>query len=490
MDVRCDRCQTEYELEDDSVAEHGASVQCTTCGHTFVVSRRKPGPRTPTPGPTDRDGGARLGADDRGRQDPSVPRSDDAAEVDRRAARGPRRSRHAARRAAGRRLGDMDELRPFFDLVDQADRASASRGGASDAARDAAAAERRRARLRDARRGRRRRADGRPPVARRRPARPRRLRRPARLRHRGGPLHHGRRRQHRPRAARSGTVRQVPRARPGARRARGRARGSWARRAAASKNVAQRADAGARRDATDAGAGAGARRDAAGAARRHAAARRHRRAAAAPPPRRRCAACAKAPPPEDVAPEPLPPARQPRSRGRAPPMPPSAGRSYEQLVAEADRALEHGNTAKAQKAIDEALRLQPNGVAAVTSNGYLLLDKQKPLAAIGRVQARAQPRAQLSAGAVRPRRGVPRGGQHRAGDRRVQALPRRRAHGRRRARRAPPDSRAREPAPASEPLGDGDVPGQGAAPPPSPAERPIASSAAARRSSESREGSS
>src|SRR5712672_1098767 len=40
MDVRCDRCQTEYELDDESVAGAGASVQCTTCGHTFVVSRQ------------------------------------------------------------------------------------------------------------------------------------------------------------------------------------------------------------------------------------------------------------------------------------------------------------------------------------------------------------------------------------------------------------------------------------------------------------------
>ena len=43
MDVRCDRCQTEYELDDASVAESGASVQCTTCGHTFVVGRGKLG---------------------------------------------------------------------------------------------------------------------------------------------------------------------------------------------------------------------------------------------------------------------------------------------------------------------------------------------------------------------------------------------------------------------------------------------------------------
>ena len=58
-------------------------------------------------------------------------------------------------------------------------------------------------------------------------------------------------------------------------------------------------------------------------------------------------------------------------------------RTYEQLVAEANRALENGNTAKAQKFVDEALRLQPSGVAAVTASAYLLLDKRKPLAAVG-----------------------------------------------------------------------------------------------------------
>jgi Tetratricopeptide repeat len=57
-------------------------------------------------------------------------------------------------------------------------------------------------------------------------------------------------------------------------------------------------------------------------------------------------------------------------------------RSYEHLVAEADRAIENGQTAKAQKLYDEALRLQPSGVAAVTGSAFVLLDKQKPLAAI------------------------------------------------------------------------------------------------------------
>ncbi len=57
-------------------------------------------------------------------------------------------------------------------------------------------------------------------------------------------------------------------------------------------------------------------------------------------------------------------------------------RSYEHLIAEGDRAIENGQTAKAQKLYDEALKLQPSGVAAVTGSAYVLLDKQKPLAAI------------------------------------------------------------------------------------------------------------
>ena len=80
------------------------------------------------------------------------------------------------------------------------------------------------------------------------------------------------------------------------------------------------------------------------------------------------------------------PAARPAGRaGAAAPAEASSGRprTYEQLVAEANRALENGNTAKAQKFVDEALRLQPSGVAAVTASAYLLLDKRKPLAAVG-----------------------------------------------------------------------------------------------------------
>ncbi|HXU02077.1 MAG TPA: tetratricopeptide repeat protein, partial [Polyangia bacterium] len=101
--------------------------------------------------------------------------------------------------------------------------------------------------------------------------------------------------------------------------------------------------------------------------------------AAAPPPAP--AAAARTAPPEEAPPEPLPPARGASGR---PAMTPTGGpKSYAQLVAEADRALENGNTAKAQKFVEEALKLQPSGVAAVTTSGYVLLDKRKPLAAVG-----------------------------------------------------------------------------------------------------------
>jgi tetratricopeptide (TPR) repeat protein len=38
---------------------------------------------------------------------------------------------------------------------------------------------------------------------------------------------------------------------------------------------------------------------------------------------------------------------------------------------------------QAQKLYDEALKLQPGGVAAMTGSAYILMDKRRPLAAIG-----------------------------------------------------------------------------------------------------------
>lgn len=138
MDVRCDRCQTEYELDDASVSDTGTSVQCTTCGHQFIVSRH-PSPAHQTTS-TPPGGQAKLPA-----TEPDVPpwtlSTDDGKVhrfrdlntlqkwiVERKVTRTDRLSHQGGPWLA---LGDMEELSSFFRVVDEADRArghSASRG--------------------------------------------------------------------------------------------------------------------------------------------------------------------------------------------------------------------------------------------------------------------------------------------------------------------------------------------------------------------------
>lgn len=55
MDVRCENCGTEYELDEERLKPGGLTVQCTTCGHTFKVGGRMStalgiGSRSPSPG--------------------------------------------------------------------------------------------------------------------------------------------------------------------------------------------------------------------------------------------------------------------------------------------------------------------------------------------------------------------------------------------------------------------------------------------------------
>ena len=47
MDVRCERCKTEYEFDDALVSGRGTTVRCTTCGHQFKVRRSDSGPPAP-----------------------------------------------------------------------------------------------------------------------------------------------------------------------------------------------------------------------------------------------------------------------------------------------------------------------------------------------------------------------------------------------------------------------------------------------------------
>ncbi len=41
MDVKCEKCGTEYEFDDSKVTQAGITVKCTHCGHLFRVSRQR-----------------------------------------------------------------------------------------------------------------------------------------------------------------------------------------------------------------------------------------------------------------------------------------------------------------------------------------------------------------------------------------------------------------------------------------------------------------
>jgi predicted Zn finger-like uncharacterized protein len=40
MDVRCEKCKTEYEFDDARISEAGVTVKCTSCGHIFKVKKK------------------------------------------------------------------------------------------------------------------------------------------------------------------------------------------------------------------------------------------------------------------------------------------------------------------------------------------------------------------------------------------------------------------------------------------------------------------
>ena len=178
----------------------------------------------------------------------------------------------------------------------------------------------------------------------------------------------------------------------------------------------------------DAGAAAAAAPPRRRAARRRAA--RGRRPRRRRPPRRRRAAAARAPPPgRRRRPRTSPPSRcrrrgRPRARPPRPPRPPGAAaqlRAARRRRRSRARERQHRQGAEADRRGAQAAAERRRG------GDQLRLPAARQAEAARRdrrVQARAQPRARLSAGAVRPRRGLPRGGQRRAGDRRVQAVSR------------------------------------------------------------------
>jgi predicted Zn finger-like uncharacterized protein len=130
MDVRCERCQTEYELEDSSVSDEGTPVQCTACGNTFMVTSARVAPVAApvpkgTPAPAEWLLETTEGPAHRFRNLTSLQKWI----IERKVTRDDRISRTGH---AWRRLGEIVELAPFFDVVDEADQARAAVLTASD----------------------------------------------------------------------------------------------------------------------------------------------------------------------------------------------------------------------------------------------------------------------------------------------------------------------------------------------------------------------
>jgi predicted Zn finger-like uncharacterized protein len=57
MDVRCERCKTEYEFDEARITEAGVTVKCTTCGHVFRVKKKSLVVTLPAPAEGNGNGG-------------------------------------------------------------------------------------------------------------------------------------------------------------------------------------------------------------------------------------------------------------------------------------------------------------------------------------------------------------------------------------------------------------------------------------------------
>jgi predicted Zn finger-like uncharacterized protein len=369
MDVRCDRCQTEYELDDASVAGSGASVQCTTCGHTFVVAPERP---AGTPPPLPGKGGAA------GNPTPSWMLTTEEGKthrfrdsqtlqkwvVERRVTRS---DRVCPPGGSWRRLGDVDELRPFFDVVAQADRAAAAARGSRPTRPETPRAS----------------APSRPYVT-------------ADLDD-DDVLTGGKMRRsavsapYAPMTSDDLAAAGLGSSHPG----RKILIGVVVVGVAAAAYLGFKGTGGLHLPGSAPTAPAAASPPAPGPSAPAATAPSTPAPAPvappAPPPAPAPVAAAPTPPPPPApAPAPAPVAAPPASPAAPAPAPAreaAAGgearpKNYEHLVADGDRALENGQTAKAQKLYEDALKLQPNGVEAVAGSAYVLLDKEKPLAAI------------------------------------------------------------------------------------------------------------
>ncbi len=117
MDVRCERCRTEYEFDDERITEAGVTVKCTACGHVFRVKKAaRPAPIESTKEwkVRQRNGNVfsfkELATLQKWIVERSVRRDDEIS----------------LKGESWKRLGDVAELASFFQIVDEAQRATQS----------------------------------------------------------------------------------------------------------------------------------------------------------------------------------------------------------------------------------------------------------------------------------------------------------------------------------------------------------------------------
>jgi len=136
MDVRCERCKTEYEFDDDRIAEDGVTVKCTTCGNVFVVKKATVAGAAPVASEEDLAAAMQPGAVPAGAERPKEWKVRQANGnvftfkelttlqkwiVERKVKRDDEISLTGE---SWKRLGNIGELGAFFDVVDEAQRAA------------------------------------------------------------------------------------------------------------------------------------------------------------------------------------------------------------------------------------------------------------------------------------------------------------------------------------------------------------------------------
>ncbi len=130
MNVRCERCRTEYEFDDAEIIDSGVTVRCTVCSHVFKVKRRSIAPldaaTLAAPQPASGPPAAREWRVRQGNGNTLTFRELTTLQrwiVERKVVRADEISLTGA---SWKRLGDIAELASFFEVVGAADRAAAA----------------------------------------------------------------------------------------------------------------------------------------------------------------------------------------------------------------------------------------------------------------------------------------------------------------------------------------------------------------------------